>query len=133
MPLIPHTSTVQYFYSQPPYLLLVAGLLASIASGLAFEAVLKQSVKEWSENRSTRSLAKMRGMSLFIPFLGMAGGAFFFLSAGVEIFGIPTKFAYGVSLPLTIGTAWLVWWQLGKILTQLERGGSAALDLDSWG
>ncbi|BAU09836.1 hypothetical protein LEP3755_03110 [Leptolyngbya sp. NIES-3755] len=124
---------MQYFFPQPPYLLLVAGLLASIASGLAFEAVLKQSVKDWNENKSTRSLATMRGLSLFTPFLGMAGGAFFFLGAGVEIFGIPTAFAYGVSLPLTIGTAWLVWWQLGKILTQIEQGGSAALDLDSWG
>jgi uncharacterized protein (DUF2062 family) len=124
---------VQYLFPQPPYLLLVAGLLASIASGLAFEAVLKQSVKEWSANRSTRSLAKMRGLALFTPFLGMAGGSFFFLAAGVEIFGFPTQLAYAIALPLTIGTTWLVWWQLGKILTQLEQGGSAALDLDSWG
>ncbi|HTL89231.1 MAG TPA: hypothetical protein VL134_07510 [Leptolyngbya sp.] len=124
---------MQYLYPQPPYLLLVAGLLASIASGLAFSAVLKQSVKEWSENRSTRSLATMRGQALFIPFLGIAGGSFFFLGAGVEIFGFPTPLAYAIALPLTIGTAWLVWWQLGKILTQLEEGGSAALDLDSWG
>lgn len=122
---------MQYLFPQPPYLLLVVALLASIACGLAFQAVLKQSVKDWSENRSTRSLAAMRGLSLFTPFLGMAGGAFFFLEAGVEIFGFPAQFAYAISLPLTIGTAWLVWWQLGKILTQLEQGGSAALDLDS--
>lgn len=124
---------MQYLFPQPPYLLLVVALLASIASGSAFQAVLTQSVKEWSENKSTRSLATMRGLSLFTPFLGMAGGAFFFLSAGVEIFGFPTKIAYALALPLTIGTAWLVWWQLGKILTQIEEGGSAALDLDSWG
>ncbi|BAS57424.1 MULTISPECIES: hypothetical protein [Leptolyngbya] len=124
---------MQYLFPQPPYLLLIVALLASLASGSAFQAVLKQSVKEWSENKSTRSLATMRGLSLFTPFLGMAGGAFFFLSAGVEIFGFPTRLAYAISLPLTIGTAWLVWWQLGKILTQIEEGGSAALDLDSWG
>lgn len=124
---------MQYLFPQPPYLLLIAGLLASIASGLAFSAVLKQSVKEWSENRSTRSLARMRGSALFIPFLGIAGGSFFFLGAGVEIFGFPSQLAYAIALPLTIGTAWLVWWQLGKILTQLDQGGSAALDLDSWG
>lgn len=128
--------TPEAYYSlfpQPPYLLLVLGLLASITSGLAFQAVLKQSVKDWSENRSTRSLARMRGVSLFLPFLGIAGGAFFFLASGVEIFGFPKPLAYGIALPLTIFTSWLVWWQLGKILTQLEQGGSAALDLDSWG
>lgn len=121
-----------YLFPQPPYLLLVAALVASLASGLAFQAVLKQSVKEWSENRSTRTLANMRGWSLLTPFLGMAGGSCFFLAAGVEIFGLPTKFAYAVSIPLTIFIAWLVWWQLGKILVQLEQGGSAALDLDSF-
>lgn len=121
-----------YFFPQPPYFLLVAGLLASLASGLAFQAVLKQSVKEWSENRSTRTLANMRGMKLLTPFLGIAGGSCFFLSAGVEIFGLPAKIAYGISIPLTVFVSWLVWWQLGKILVQLEQGGSAALDLDSF-
>ena len=121
-----------YLFPQPPYLLLVASLLASLASGLAFQAVLKNSVKEWSQNRSTRTLANMRGWNLLTPFLGMAGGSCLFLSSGVEIFGLPTKFAYAVSVPLTIFIAWLVWWQLGKILVQLEEGGSAALDLDSF-
>jgi hypothetical protein len=33
---------------------------------------------------------------------------------------------------LSIFTSWLVWSQLGKILIQLEQGGSQALDLDSF-
>jgi membrane protein implicated in regulation of membrane protease activity len=74
----------------------------------------------------------MRGFNLFLPFLGMAGGACFFLAAGVEIFGFPTKLAYAIAVPMTIFTSWLVWSQLGKILAQIEEGGSAALDLDSF-
>lgn len=123
---------MNYFFPEPPYLLLCAGLLASLASGLAFQAVLTQSVQDWSKNRSTRSLANMRGFNLFLPFLGMAGGACIFLAAGVEIFGFPTKLAYAIAVPMTAFISWLVWSQLGKILAQLEEGGSAALDLDSF-
>lgn len=121
-----------YLFPQPPYFLLIAGLLISLTSGVAFQAVMKDSVKEWAANRSTRSLANMRGISLFLPFLGMSAGACLFLSSGVEIFGFPTKFAYAIALPLTVFSSWLVWSQLGKILLQLEEGGSAAIDLDSF-
>jgi uncharacterized protein (DUF2062 family) len=120
-------------YNDPPYFLLVAGFLISITSGVAFEAVLKQSVQEWQKNRSTRSLANLQGAQLLVPFLGIGFGVCLFLSSGVEVFGFPTKLAYAISVPLTIFISWLVWWQLGKILIQLERGGSKALDLDSWG
>jgi formate hydrogenlyase subunit 3/multisubunit Na+/H+ antiporter MnhD subunit len=120
-----------YYIPDPPYVLLVAGLLASIASGVAFEAVLKQSVQEWAKHRSTRSLAKMQGMELFLPFVGMALGVCLFLASGVEIFGFPTKLSYAIAVPLTVFISWLVWRQLGVILVQLERGGSRAIDLDA--
>lgn len=120
-----------YYLPEPPYLLLIAGLLASIASGTAFEAVLKQSVSQWQKNRTTQNLDAMRGLGLLIPFLGMAGGVCCFLSAGMEVFGIPFKLAAAAAVPLTVFISWLIWWQLGKILVQLQAGGSQALDLDS--
>ncbi|NJR49864.1 MAG: hypothetical protein HC780_10165 [Leptolyngbyaceae cyanobacterium CSU_1_3] len=121
-----------YYFPDPPYFLLAAGLFISLASGLAFDSVLKQSVQEWSKNRSTRSLANMRGVQLLTPFVGIAIGACVFLCAGMEIFGFPGKLAYAIALPMTIFISWLVWWQLGKTLAELDRGGSAALDLDSF-
>jgi hypothetical protein len=122
-----------YSFPEPPYFLLIVGLLASFACGTAFDAVLKQSVKSWSKSRSTRDLAKLRGLQLLLPFLGIAGGVCVFLSSGMEIFGIPANLAYAIALPLTILIAWLIWFQLGKILIQLQEGGSKALDLDSFG
>lgn len=121
-----------YNFPEPPIFLMFAGLLAGIASGTAFEAVLKQAVQNWSKNRSTSTLANIRGTQLVIPFLGMIGGVGIFLSSGLEIFGFPKTLSYSVSIPLTILTAWLVWFQLGKVLNQLEKGGSQSLDLDSW-
>lgn len=122
-----------YYFPEPPYVLLIAGLLAAITSGVAFDATLRQGVQKWSTARSTRTLALLQGVALRLPFLGICSGVCVFLASGVQIFGFPTKFAYAIALPLTILTGWLVWTQLGKILVQLERGGSKALDLDSFG
>jgi len=121
-----------YNFPEPPYFLLVAGLFAGITSGAAFEATLKQKVQEWSRNRSTRTLAQMKGIHLLLPFLGIAAGICVFLAAGLEIFGFPTWLSYSISLPLTLLIGFLVWSQLAKLLAQLERGGSKALDLDAF-
>jgi len=121
-----------YNFPEPPYFLLVAGLFAGITSGAAFEATLKQKVQEWSRHRSTRTLAQMKGIQLLLPFLGIAAGICVFLAAGLEIFGFPTWLSYSISLPLTLLIGFLVWSQLAKLLAQLERGGSKALDLDAF-
>jgi len=121
-----------YYFPEPPIFLMFAGLLAGIASGIAFEAVLKETMKKWSKNRSTEILAHLKGPQLVTPFMGMVGGVAIFLSAGLEIFGFNQTLSLSFSIPLTILTGWLVWYQLGKVLKQLESGGSASLDLDSW-
>ena len=119
-------------YYDPPYFLLIAGLFISLTSGLAFEAKLKQSVQEWAVHRSTRTLATIRGFSIALPFLGICVGICLFLASGVQVFGFPVTIAYGLSGFMTLLTGGLVWWQLGKTLTQIEKGGSKALDLDSF-
>lgn len=121
-----------YYIPEPPYFLMIASLLASLASGTAFYASLTQSVQEWSKNRAEITLANMRGEKLWIPFLGISISICVFLAAGLQLFYFSAKFAYGVSAPLTLFMCWLVWYQLGKSLNQLEEGGSKALDLDSW-
>jgi len=121
-----------YAVYDPPYFLLVASLIASFAAGVAFDAVLKQSVQAWAKSRSSRSLTDLRGLPLFLPYLGICGGVCGFLGSGMEIFGFSAKAAYAISLPLTVFIGWLVWSQLGKVLIQLQEGGSRALDLDSF-
>jgi hypothetical protein len=120
------------YFPQPPYLLLLGGFLSSVLCGLAFQAVLKELVVAWQVEKSTTALKDMRSWKLLTPFLGIAGGSIFFLASGVEIFGVPAKFAYGLATLLTVLVGRLVWWQLGKVLDLLQEGGSAALDLDTF-
>lgn len=121
-----------FLIQDPPYFLLVAGMLAGLTSGLAFEATLKELVQEWARTRSSRLLANLQGVQVQLPFLGICIGVCVFLGSGLEIFGFPTWLSYAISVPLTIFMGLLVWFQLGKLLVQLDKGGSRALDLDSF-
>ena len=121
-----------YFFPEPPYFLLVFGLFAGMTSGAAFESTLKEKVQIWSKDRENNTLAELQGFQLFLPYLGICAGICIFLAAGVEIFGFTRWLSYGISISLTMLVGWLIWTQLGKVLQQLETGGSKALDLDSW-
>lgn len=122
-----------FILPEPPYFWLLVGLLASLTSGLAFEATLKQLVHEWNRSRSSHIIANLQGIQLQLPFLGISIGVCIFLASGLSVFGFPASLSYTISVILTFLTANLVWSQLGKLLMQLEKGGSKALDLDSWG
>ena len=122
---------MSYYFPDPPYFLLLAGLFIGVTSGAAFGKTLKQTVREWSQKRSNQILQDLRGIQLQLPFLGMCVGICIFLASGLEIFAFPVWFAYSISTALTIVSAALVWFQLGKLLEALEKGGSKALDLDS--
>jgi uncharacterized protein (DUF2062 family) len=119
-----------YFPSDPPYLLFIVSLVAGLACGRAFEVTLRELVQEWAQRRSSRTLLQLKGSSIQIPYLGITLCIGVFLSSGLEIFGFPSGLAYSVAVPLTIGSAYFVWRQLGKLLVELDRGGSAAMDLD---
>lgn len=121
------------YYSQPPpYLLLIVGLFIAITSGSAFSAVLKGAVSDWYKNRSTRSISKLQGFDLQLPFVGICLGSLMFLASGMSIFGFTPFIAYGMALPLVVLSAGLVWSQLRKNLADLESGNIRAFELDGF-
>jgi hypothetical protein len=118
-------------YPEPPYFLLLAGLFVSLTAGKAFEATLKQIVQDWQQKRQISLPRSLNTTNLLLPFLGIAAGVCLFLSSGMTIFGFPPLLSFLLSVLLTIGTAALVWSQLGKLLGLLQQGGSRAIDLDA--
>ncbi|HEY9818145.1 MAG: hypothetical protein WBA43_07190 [Elainellaceae cyanobacterium] len=121
------------FYSaaSPPYVLMVAGLIAGITSAYAFQATLKELVAVWSRSRSTRALQSLRGAPLLVPVVGVSGGVCVFLASSLQLFAFPALPSYAIAFPLTVGSAGLVWYQLGRLLNQLERRTGKALDFDA--
>lgn len=121
-----------YYAGTPPYFLLAAGLFIAITSGLAFSAVLKGAVGDWYAKKSTRSISKLRGFDLQLPFAGICLGSCLFLASGMSIFGFPSNIAYAMALPLVLLSALLVWTQLTKNLAALESGNTRAFELDGF-
>ena len=119
-----------YYQPTPPYFLLGAGLFIAITSGLAFSAVLKGAVDDWYKKRSTRSISKLQGLDLQLPFLGICMGSCVFLASGMSIFGFTGKIAYLMAAPLIFLSAGLVWSQLKNNLALLESGNPRAFELD---
>ncbi len=121
-----------YFPSDPPYFLFAISLVAGLACGRSFEVTLRNLVNMWAASKSTRVMLELKSASIKVPYLGMSISIAIFMATGLEIFGLPTLFGYIVAVPFTVGIAFLIWRQLGQMLIELERGGSAALDLDSF-
>ena len=121
-----------YFSSDPPYFLFAISLVAGLACGRSFEVTLRNLVNKWATSKSSRVMLELKSSSIKVPYLGMAISIAIFMSTGLEIFGLPPIFGYIVAVPFTIGIALLIWRQLGQMLIELERVGSAALDLDSF-
>lgn len=121
-----------YFPDQPPYFLLVAGLLVALTSGTAFAAMLKRMAQQWTSDRTSNVAVKLPIRELVIPFLGMTAGVGMFLTSGLSIFGFPIMLASAVGIPLTLITGLLVWFQLGSMLALAEREGAQAFKIDMW-
>lgn len=120
------------YYPEPPYFLLVIGILVALTSGTAFSATLKQIVQKWSSDRAANVKAQLPTEQLLIPFLGISAGVCIFLSSGLEIFGLIGWLSYAVAVPLTLMIGFLVWYQLGSMFALVEKKGFQSLDLDSW-
>lgn len=119
------------YFPEPPYFLLVAGMLVALTCGAAFSGTLKLIVQKWSSDRAAKAIARLPMGRLLVPYLGISAGVCLFLSAGLEIFGFPATLAYAVAVPLTLLLGLLVWLQLGSMLALVERQGFRAIDIDS--
>ncbi len=107
---------VLFKFPQPPYFLLLIGLLISLLSGLPFAITLQKRVQDWIENHSPKTLPRWAKLQLLIPFIGTVVGICIAFASMLEIFGLPTLPAYLISLLVTILVALWVWSEIGNLL-----------------
>lgn len=119
-----------YYFPEPPYFLMIAGLLASLASGAAFDATLKGLIHDLRASK-TAELSSEQRLQILTPFIGIAIGACLFLGSGTEVFGFPRNLAYEIAIPMTVFIGRLVWTQLLSSIKVLLTQGSKAFDLDN--
>lgn len=114
---------VYYYLPQPPFFLVIAGLLIAVTSGLAFEGCLKLQAR-------IKTADPLNNGALQFSFWGTCVGMVVFLAGGLEVVTFDRVLSYGIAVPLVLFIAYLVWSQLQGVMMEWQRGGARALDLD---
>ncbi|MGK7948960.1 MAG: hypothetical protein AB4368_09190 [Xenococcaceae cyanobacterium] len=121
-----------YYYPQPPFLICLIGLFVGLIFGLTFQTILKQKVNKWLKDGRKEDLAQIEKKELKLAYLGICLGVWIFLTGGLLLFSTGLIVAVGLALPLTVLSTSLIWNQLIDVLQKIQKGGSKALELDSW-
>ncbi|MGD1851782.1 MAG: hypothetical protein ACFCBU_14730 [Cyanophyceae cyanobacterium] len=115
---------------QAPIIQLIIGFVIGGGCGALFAKMFRDAVKTWLATEERDPNVFLRSPLRF-PYVGTALGACVFLAATLQTFTIPAKWAFTMAGVVTMGGAIAVWWQLGVILRQVQRGGVGAIDLGS--
>lgn len=102
----------------PPYILLLAGLLITLACALPLTIIIRQRIKYWSKNLSPDTLPSGGRLQVILPFSGTISGVCIFLTAALEALGSPVIPAIFFSLIFTLLIGYFAWLQLGKMLSR---------------
>jgi hypothetical protein len=122
---------IYYFPTDPPIFLLIAGLFISITCGLTFSKLLKLLLSEWKVNPNL-PIGDLPGGGLRLSYLFTNLGIALFLGSGMQVFGFPDWLAWAIALPTTILTAGGFWWQISRVMQQIQRGTFRVSDFDSF-
>jgi hypothetical protein len=103
---------------EPPYVLLIAGLIIVITCAIPFFILVRQRLEYWSKNDSASALPVRGSIQIILPFSGMMGGLCIFIAAALEVLGVPILPALLLSLLLILLTSYVSWVLLGRILSR---------------
>ncbi len=121
------------FVNPPIYSAIAVTNFFAVIFGLIFKDMLEYQVNRWQANRDTQPTVEYQTPGIVITYLLTCLFTILFLTACFMVIGINVSTALAIAGILTAATAALIWFQLGSLLTELVAGGSAALDIDSFG
>ncbi|NEO85705.1 MAG: hypothetical protein F6J87_15855 [Spirulina sp. SIO3F2] len=104
----------------------------AIATGFIFKDMLEYQVHYWHENRQTEPRIRYDQPQVKVAYLLLTFFLTLFMGECLSVFRIGLLFAGGISVAMVLPTAFLVWVQLGSMLELLVKGGSQAIDIDSY-
>jgi hypothetical protein len=121
-------------YVNPPvYTLIMVTNFFAIAFGFIFKDILEHQVSQWNIKRHSQERINYKTPNAIVAYLGLCLSLTVFMGASLSVFGLFSALAYTIAAIVVLPTALLVWVQLGSMLGLLVRGGSEAVDIDSYG
>lgn len=115
---------------QPPYALIGIGFLIALLCGLTFARQIQERLDLWQQDRLP--LLPLARPNIVIPYAGVLLGTTLFVGSGLQVFGFAAGSSLLVALLLTLLTGAGLWYQLGRLMEQVERGNFAAVDFDNF-
>ena len=117
-------------WQQPPYALIGIGLVIALLCGLTFARQIQQRLDQWQQDRLP--LLPLARPNIVIPYAGVLLGTTLFVGSGLQVFGFAAGSSLLVALLLTLLTGAGLWYQLGRLMQQVECGNFAAVDFDNF-
>ena len=121
------------FVNPPVYTLIMVSNFFAIAFGFIFKDMLEYQVAHWDSNRQSQQGINYKTPNIITAYLGLSISLLVFVGASLSVFGLVGSIAYILGAIVVLPTALLVWVQLGSMLILLVKGGSEAVDIDSYG
>lgn len=104
----------------------------AIANGFIFKDSLEYQVERWNRNRATQTAIEYQRPHLIFAYLCLTFFLFCFVAACLSVFQIGYLLAIGLGAAVVLPLALLIWVQLGSMLALLVKGGSRAIDIDTF-
>lgn len=121
-----------YYIPQPPIFLPVIGLLIGLIFGVTFQKQLEQINQTWLKSRKAQNSYTLTDPQLQLSYIGICLGVWLFLGGGFRVLGFGIIGAFGVALPIALGTGAFMWQQFGEMLLEIKEKGVRSLDLDKY-
>ena len=121
-----------YYFPQPPIFLPVIGLAIALIFGVTFQKQLEPITQQWRDNPKGENAYSIDNKILKFSYTGICLGVWLFLGGGFRVLGFGIIGAYGVALPITIGTGAFMWKQFGEMLMEIKENGSQSINLDDY-
>lgn len=129
MAILPEAS---FFISnnEPPYLLAVVGLLIGILCGLTFGRQVQNKLDNWKQDRLP--MLPLGTLELIISYSGIIIGVTLFIGCSLQFFGFASGSSILVAMIMSLITGGGLWYQLERLMQQVEKGEFKAVDFDNF-
>lgn len=121
-----------YYIPQPPIFLPLVGLLIGLIFGATFQKQLEAVIQKWIKDPKGENSYSLKNRNLQFSYAGICLGVWLFLGGGFRVLGFGNIGAYGVALPIALGTGAFMWEQFGEMLLEVKEKGAKSLSLDDY-
>ncbi len=115
----------------PIYIIVVASTVLAVLWGIIFKDMLEYQVGVWDANSQTQKTINYKTPNLIAAYLGTTFFVWICVSSSLAVFVPVYWIAAVMGTIVVLPTAFLIWFQLGSMLSLLASKGYEAIDIET--